>query len=154
MYSESKSNGTHFAFHQPKKLNLLRFLQNALPQHRTQMINIKEQAAKMDAVVSTGAVVNAVKEFFADDATTSDYGSASTTDKAQMVAKMEAFTGGIAKVNGITLHHTIVDGNVSASEFTFDFDMKDESKVFWHEIIRRVWNEEGKVIQEEYFNAQ
>ncbi len=108
----------------------------------------------MDAVVSTGAVVDAVKEFFAEDAKTADYGSAATGNKAQMVEKMETFTGCIAKVNGITLHHTIVDGNVSASEFTFDFDMKDESKVYWHEIIRRVWNEDGKVVQEEYFNAE
>lgn len=117
-------------------------------------MNIKEQAAKMDAVVQTGAVVDAVKEFFADDATTSDYGSGTTGNKTQMVEKMEAFTGNIANVNGIELHHTIVDGNVSASEFTFDFDMKDGSKIYWHEVIRRLWNDQGKVIQEEYFNAE
>ena len=32
--------------------------------------------------------------------------------------------------------------------------MKDNSNIYWHEIIRRIWNDEGKVIQEEYFNAQ
>ena len=118
-------------------------------------MNIKEQVQKMDAVVSTGAVVDAVKQFFADNASTSDHGEGGTTaDKAAMVSKMEGFVAGIEKVNGITLHHTIVDGNVSASEFTFDFDMKDGSKIYWHEIIRRIWNDEGKVIQEEYFNAE
>lgn len=118
-------------------------------------MNIKEQVAKMDAVVSTGAVVDAVKQFFADSASTSDHGEGGTTaDKAGMVAKMEGFVAGIEKVNGITLHHTIVDGNVSASEFTFDFDMKGGGKIYWHEIIRRIWNDEGKVIQEEYFNAE
>ena len=71
-----------------------------------------------------------------------------------MVAKMEGFAGAIANVNGITHHHSIVDGNVSASEFTFDFDMKDGSKIYWHEIIRRIWNDQGQVIQEEYFNAE
>ncbi len=117
-------------------------------------MNIKEQVQKMDAIVSTGAVVDAVKEFFAESASTSDHGGGGTTaDKAAMIAKMEGFTSGIQKVNGITLHHSIVDGNVSASEFTFDFDMKDGSKIYWHEIIRRIWDEEGKVIQEEYFNA-
>ena len=44
--------------------------------------------------------------------------------------------------------------NMTCVVFTFDFDMKDGSKVFWHEIIRRVWNADGKVVQEEYFNAQ
>ncbi len=118
-------------------------------------MNIKEQVTKMDAIVSTGAVVDAVKTFFADSASTSDHGQGGTTaDKAAMIAKMEGFTAGIANVNGITLHHTIVDGNVSASEFTFDFDMKDGSKIYWHEIIRRIWNDQGQVIQEEYCNAE
>lgn len=117
-------------------------------------MNIKEQVTKIDAIVSQGAIVDAVKEFFADNATTSDYGNGSTNGKPEMIKKMEGFAGAIAKVNGITHHHSIVDGNVSASEFTFDFDMKDGSKIYWHEIIRRIWNNEGKIIQEEYFNAE
>ena len=117
-------------------------------------MNIKEQVTKMDAIVGQGAIVEAVKEFFADEATTSDYGNGATDGKSEMLEKMEGFAGAIAKVNGITHHHSIVDGNVSASEFTFDFDMKDGSAIYWHEIIRRIWNEEGKVIQEEYFNAE
>ena len=116
-------------------------------------MNIKEQVQKMDAIVAQGAIVDAVKEFFADNANTSDYGNGKTTGKAEMIAKMEGFAGAIAKVNGITHHHSIIDGNVSASEFTFDFDMQDGSKIYWHEIIRRIWNEDGKVVQEEYFNA-
>ncbi|MGI9550531.1 MAG: hypothetical protein ACR2MT_04985 [Aurantibacter sp.] len=116
-------------------------------------MDIKTQVSKMDAIVTKGAIVGAVKEFFADNATTSDYGNGGTNGKAEMIAKMEGFAGAIAAVNGITHHHSIVDGNISASEFTFDFDMKDGSKIYWHEIIRRVWNDQGKVVQEEYFNA-
>lgn len=116
-------------------------------------MNIKEQTKKMDEMVSQGDIVNAVKEFFEEDASSSDYGNVKTARKTQMVEKMEGFLGAIAKVNGIQHHHTIVDGNVSASEFTFDFDMKDGSTIYWHEIIRRVWNEEGKVVQEEYFDS-
>ena len=117
-------------------------------------MNIKEQATKMDGIVAQGAIVDAVKQFFATDATTSDYNGLATTNKQEMVQKMEGFAGAIAQVNGITHHHTIVDGNLSASEFTFDFNMKDDSKIYWHEIIRRKWNDKGEVIQEECFNAQ
>ncbi len=116
-------------------------------------MNSKDQVAKMDAIVSQGAIVEAVKEFFAEDANTSDYGGGGTKGKSEMIAKMEGFAAAIAKVNQITHHHSIVDGNISASEFTFDFDMKDGSKIYWHEIIRRVWNDQGMVVQEEYFNA-
>ena len=117
-------------------------------------MNIKDQVTKMDAIVTQGAIVDAVKEFFAEEANTSDYGNGGTTGKAAMIEKMEGFAGSIATVNGITHHHSLVDGNVSASEFTFDFDMQDGSKIYWHEIIRRIWNDEGKVVQEEYFNAE
>lgn len=117
-------------------------------------MDIKTLATEMDGIVSKGAIVDAVKQYFAEDAITSDYNGLATTNRQQMVEKMEGFAGAIAQVNGITHHHTIVDGNVSASEFTFDFNMKDDSKIYWHEIIRRIWNEKGEVVQEEYFNAQ
>ncbi|MGB1241147.1 MAG: hypothetical protein ACPG49_01410 [Chitinophagales bacterium] len=116
-------------------------------------MNIKNEAQKMDAMVTQGAIVDVVKTFFADTAKTSDYNNLTTSGKAQMVEKMEGFVGSIAKVNRITHHHTLVDDYVSASEFTFDFDMKDGSQIYWHEIIRRVWNDEGKVTAEEYFQA-
>ena len=116
-------------------------------------MNIKNRVQEMDSMVTQGAIIEAVKSFFADHANTSDYGDVTTTNKAQMVKKMEDFVGAITKVNSITHHHTIVDDNISASEFTFDFDMKDGSKILWHEIIRRVWSEEGKVTAEEYFQA-
>lgn len=116
-------------------------------------MDIKQLATEMDSIVAQGAIVDAVKQFFAEEATTSDYNNVTTQNKTQMVEKMEGFASSIKTVNGITLHHTIVDGYVSASEFTFDFEMTDNSSIYWHEIIRRVWNQEGKVIQEEYFNA-
>ncbi|HAA15753.1 MAG TPA: hypothetical protein DCE41_30215 [Cytophagales bacterium] len=117
-------------------------------------MGIDSQVHKMDGMVAQGDIVNAVKEFFADGAKTSDYAQVTTTNKAKMVEKMEGFLNAIAKVNGITHHRTLVDGNTSASEFTFDFDMKDGSKIYWHEIIRRIWNTEGLVIEEEYFDAK
>lgn len=116
-------------------------------------MEIKTLVKEMDGIVAEGGIVDAVKQFFADDATTSDYNGLKTTNKTQMVEKMEGFASAIAKINGITHHHTIVDGNVSASEFTFDFDMKDGSKIYWHEIIRRIWNDQGKVVKETYFDA-
>ena len=116
-------------------------------------MNIKDQVQKMDNMVSQGDIVNAVKTFFSNNANTSDYGDVTTSGRDQMVEKMEGFTGSIAKVNGITHHRTMISDNSSASEFTFDFDMKDGSKVLWHEVIRRIWNNEGKVTNEEYFLA-
>ena len=116
-------------------------------------MNIKDQVEKMDALVSQGAIVDAVKTYFCDMAKSSDYGDVKTNGKQEMIVKMEGFTDSIAKVNGITHHRTLVDGANSASEFTFDFDMKDGSKVLRHEIINRQWDDKGHVTKEEYFLA-
>ncbi|MEZ4809752.1 MAG: SnoaL-like domain-containing protein [Allomuricauda sp.] len=116
-------------------------------------MDIRTLATQMDSIVAQGAIVEAVEKYFAEEANTSDYNKVTTTGKAQMVEKMKGFADAIAKVNGIELHRTLVDGNVTASEFTFDFLMKDNSRVHWHEIIRRIWNDQGQVIHEEYFNA-
>lgn len=116
-------------------------------------MEINQQVTKMDGMIAKGAIVDAVMEFFAQDAKTSDHSGVTTANKQQMLEKMEGFTGAIANVNAITLHRSITEGYSSASEFTFDFDMKDGSKILWHEIIRRIWNLDGKVIHEEYFIA-
>jgi hypothetical protein len=116
-------------------------------------MDIRNRVQEMDALVSQGEIIKAVDTYFCDMASTSDYGSLTTSGKPQMIEKMNGFLGAIAKVNGITHHGTVVDGNKSASEFTFDFDMKDGSKILWHEIIQREWNAEGKVTKETFFNA-
>ena len=105
---------------------------------------------ELDTLVSKGDMVTAVTNFFADNAVTTDHDGTIIKNKTGHVAKMEGFLGAIAKVNGITHHASAVNGNISFSEFTFDFDMKDGSKILWHEILRRQW-EDDKIITEQYF---
>ena len=113
-------------------------------------MDIKTRTKEMDALVAQGEIVEAVRQFFAEEASTSDYGKVTTSNKAQMIEKMEGFAGAIQKVNGISHHNSIVDGNAYLPQnFTFDFDMADGSKIYWHEIIKRKWNQDGYVVQEE-----
>ena len=117
-------------------------------------MNIRELVNEMDQMVAQGAIIAAGEKFFASSLNTNDYGNLQTSSKEQTLEKLNGFLAAIANVNGITHHQTLVDGTSSTSEFTFDFDMKDGSVIYWHEIIRRVWNDEGKVTNEEYFDAQ
>lgn len=103
-------------------------------------------------MVKKGQIVEATEKYFAPNAKTIDFDGTVTSGKAEMLSKMQGFAGAIAKVNGITLHHSSINGNVSFAEFTFDFDMKDGSKVLWHEILRSVW-EDGQIVQEQYFQG-
>ncbi len=113
-------------------------------------MQITDLASEMDSMVCQGLIVEAIEKFVAEDAGTKDVDGTITSDKAAMVNKLSGFVGSIAAVNGITLHNSAVGENVSMSEFTFDFDMKDGSKILWHEVIRRVWKN-GQVTNEQYF---
>ena len=112
--------------------------------------NVSALLTAKNDLVKQGAIVDATEKFFAPNAQTRDFEGTVTTNKAEMLVKMNGFAGAIQAVNGITLHNTSIDGNVSFAEFTFDFDMKDGSKILWHEILRREWQND-KIVSEQYF---
>lgn len=114
--------------------------------------SLEEIVSSKNEMVKQGKIVEATEKFFAENAKTLDFDGTATKDKSQMIAKMRGFADAIAKVNRISLHHDSVNHNVSFAEFTFDFDMKDGSKVLWHEIIRSVWKN-GFIVEEQYFKA-
>ena len=68
-------------------------------------MDIRQKAIQMDAIVAKGAIVDAVQQFFANNAVTSDYSGGKTSNKDEMLNKMEGFANSIANVNGITVHH-------------------------------------------------
>jgi len=113
-------------------------------------MNIEILNNELNTLALKGDMITAVTNYFADESRTIDHTGVTLGSKKEHLAKMEGFLGGIAKVNGITLHNVGVGDNVSFNEFTFDFDMKDNSKILWHEVIRRIWKG-GKVIEESYF---
>jgi hypothetical protein len=112
--------------------------------------SLNEIFSAKNEMVKKGQIVEATEKYFAANAKTLDFDGTATEGKPAMIAKMQGFAGAIAKVNGITLHHTSLTGDVSFAEFTFDFDMADGSKILWHEILRSVW-ENGLIVEEQYF---
>ncbi|MEQ8362867.1 MAG: hypothetical protein RH948_08360 [Cyclobacteriaceae bacterium] len=114
--------------------------------------SLNEVFSAKNEMVKNGQIVEATEKYFSSSAKTLDFDGTATKGKAEMVSKMQGFAGAIAKVNGITLHNASLSGDVSFAEFTFDFDMKDGSKILWHEILRTVW-QNGLIVEEQYFKA-
>ena len=113
-------------------------------------MEVSSLLSEMDGMILQGQIVEAVDKFFAPTAKTVDFDGTITNTKSEMLNKMNDFVGSIQAVNGINLHYSTHTGNVSMSEYTFDFTMIDGSLFLWHEIIRRVW-QDGQVIDEQYF---
>jgi hypothetical protein len=45
-----------------------------------------------------------------------------------------------------------VGDDTTFAEFVFDLDLKDGTKILWHEIIQSVWKN-GKIVREEYYKG-
>ena len=114
--------------------------------------NLNELFAAKNEMVKQGQIIEACEKYFATNAKTIDFDGTITHTRAELVEKMKGFTGAIKNVNGITLQHAVINGNVSFAEFTFDFLMADGSNILWHEILRSVW-ENGEIVEEEYFKG-
>lgn len=115
--------------------------------------NLEALFAEKNEMITKGQIVEAYEKFFSTDAKTMDFTGILTSSRDELVAKEKGLLEKMKTLNGITLKCASITGDVSFAEFTFDFDMKDGSKIVWNEIIRSVWKN-GKVTEETYFKGK
>jgi hypothetical protein len=99
-----------------------------------------------------GEFDKANKRFYAETTKTFDFTGKVTNGKEEHTRAMQEFISSIAKVNHVELLNTAVGDDVTFAEFIFDFDMKDGSTIYWHEIIASKWKD-GLIVEERYFKA-
>ena len=116
------------------------------------MKHLNELFAEKNQMVLKGQIVEAVEKFFSDDVKTVDFTGKKANNKMESLEGQKMTVEAIKKVNEISLHHVAVGDNVTFAEFIFDFDLKDGSRLYWHEIILSEWKN-GKIVYEEYYKA-
>jgi hypothetical protein len=114
--------------------------------------NLQELVNVMNGMVSNGQLIDAAERFYAPTVKTIEYDSSVTDGKPAAMKKLKDFVDSIKKVKQIELLRSVSDDDVSFSEYILDFDMKDGSNVYLHEIIRSLW-ENGQVVEERYFKG-
>lgn len=113
---------------------------------------LQELLIAKNEMVKTGKIIDAAEKYFAPTIKTIDFDGTVTEGKQATTEKLKTFVGSIQKVNEITVHHFAAENNVTFAEFTFSFEMKDGSKILWHEIIRSRWGDD-QIIEEQYFKG-
>lgn len=113
---------------------------------------IQELVDAMNAKIAEGQLVEAGDMYFAENIKTVEYDGTVTEGKQAVMKKLTDFIGSIDQVKKIQLLRATSNNNASFSEYILDFDMKDGSSIYLHEIIRSLW-ENGKVIEEHYFKG-
>ena len=114
--------------------------------------NLQDLVKALKDMVSNGQLVDAAEKFYAPAVKTIEYDGSVTEGKPAAMKKLNDFVESIQKVKKIELLRSVSAGHTSFSEFILDFDMKDGSNVYLHEIIRSLW-ENAKVIEERYFKG-
>ena len=115
-------------------------------------MDLREISAAKDEMVAKGQIIDAAEKYFAESVKTIDFDGTVTQGKQETMKKLSEFVGSIKAVNEITLRRSGSGDGVSFAEYIFSFEMGDGSKVYWHEIIRSIW-ENGQIVEEQYFNA-
>ena len=116
------------------------------------MKQLKDLVAEKNEMVTKGQILEAIEKFFAADARTVDFTGRKGNGKEDIIAGQKKTVELIEKVNEISVHGVGVGDDVTFAEFIFDFDMKDGSKIYWHEIIYSIWKN-GKIVYEEYYKG-
>ena len=114
--------------------------------------NLQELSNAKNEMVTNGQIIDAAEKYFASNIKTIDFDGTVSEGKQATMKNLNDFVGSIQKVNQIALLRSASYENVSFSEYIFSFEMKDGSKIYWHEIIRSLW-ENGQIVEEQYFNG-
>jgi len=114
--------------------------------------NLQELSNAKNEMVTNGQILDAAEKYFASNIKTIDFDGTVAEGKQVTLKNLNEFVGSIQKVNKIELLRSASYANASFSEYIFSFEMKDGSKIYWHEIIRSLW-ENGQIVEEQYFNG-
>jgi hypothetical protein len=116
------------------------------------MKQLKDLVAEKNEMITKGQILEAIEKFFAPEARTRDFTGRTANSKQEAIDGQKQTVELIEKVNEISVHRVGTGDDVTFAEFIFDIDLKDGSKIYWHEIIYSVWKN-GKIVYEEYFKG-
>lgn len=114
--------------------------------------NLQELSNAMNDMVTNGQLIDAAEKYYASNIKTIEFDGRVTEGRQAAIKKLIDFVASIQKVKEISLLRSVSDDNASFSEYILNFEMKDGSDVYLHEIVRSLW-ENGKVIEERYFKG-
>ncbi len=116
-------------------------------------MTVKQLVEALDAEVLKGNIAQAFERFAAEDCVTWSNPTQKTTSKAQKLEILGWFFQNIASINRIERPAVQVDGDVTLSQFVFDFTNRQGENLVYEEVIRRVWKD-GQVVEEQYLLNQ
>jgi hypothetical protein len=116
-------------------------------------MNTQKLTEALDKQIEAGEILEAFEAYFHPKVVTHHSPTDRSTSKTEKRNRLKSFLSRISNINTIKLHSSASNGNISLSEFTFEFTHTNGTKTVWNEVIRRVWQDD-LVIDEKYYVAE
>lgn len=116
-------------------------------------MNLQQLVEALDARVLKGDIIAAFEDFAADNCVTLSGPTDITHSKAQKMDALRGFFSNIADIKNIERFGVKIDGNVTESQFAFQFVNHWGETLSYGEIIRRTWKND-KIVEEYYLLNQ
>ncbi len=116
-------------------------------------MNVQQLVEALDARILKGDILGAFNQFAADNCVTLSNTQDITRSKTQKLEILNWFFQNIATVNRIERPALQVTGDVTESQFVFDFVNRLGENLVYNEVIRRTWKN-GKMVEEQYLIGQ
>lgn len=111
-----------------------------------------ESDPSLNQMILEGQALDAFEKYYADDIVMYEADQPPRKGKAINRQFEQEFFGAIAEFHGAELHGSAVQGDHSYSEWTFDFTLKDGTRVTNRQVAAREWRD-GKVVSERFYKA-
>lgn len=116
-------------------------------------MDIKSLLSELDGLLQKGKFVDAANKFFANDIETINEHNHPINGKEAKIASINDLQSHIKKVHFVKLLNQVVANDTTFSEFNYHFEYHNGAQQSYGEVIRRVWDKDGKVVSEKYYTG-
>jgi predicted flap endonuclease-1-like 5' DNA nuclease len=114
-------------------------------------MEIKKLLSEVDELLVKGKFVDAAKKYYDEAVQTINEHNHPINGMAAKVASIQDMVNNIKQIHSVKLINQTLLGNTSFSEFNYHYEYHNGAQQSYGEIIKRVWNEDGKIVSEKYF---
>ena len=113
-------------------------------------VDIAALDTDLNKLILSGKALEGIEKHYAEDAVKQEDFDPPTVGKEANRRRETAFFESVARVREVTLHSAATNGSVSFSEWTFDLDLKDGSRLTLRQVAARRWRD-GRIVHERFY---
>jgi hypothetical protein len=113
-------------------------------------MSIAELDRKLNDLILSGKVLEAFEEFYADNVEMRENNEAPRVGKAANREYEQKFVSAIEAFHGVQVLASAAHGDVSFSEWHYDFTLKGVPRMTYNQVAVRRWKN-GKVVDERFY---